>query len=85
MNIARLRRLSAAALQLSKRASAYHDVAFDFVFDSHEGFHASIHQAVVGLAPSRIRNVTWSGSLFQPGLRQNSIETCRKEIFMMGK
>lgn len=63
----RLRRLSAAALQLSNGKVRIIDVAFDFVFDSHEGFTRAFTRQF-GVAPSRIQNVSWSGSLFQPGL-----------------
>lgn len=62
----RLRRLSAAALKLSGGKTRVIDVAFDFVFDSHEGFtRAFIRQ--FGMAPSRLRGTSWASSLFRPG------------------
>ena len=61
----RMRRLSAAALELSKDGRRVVDVAFDFVFDSHEGFtRAFVRQ--FGVPPSRVREVAWPARMFHP-------------------
>jgi AraC-like DNA-binding protein len=61
----RMRRLSAAALELSKDGRRVVDVAFDFVFDSHEGFtRAFVRQ--FGVPPSRLQEVAWPAHLFHP-------------------
>lgn len=62
----RMRRLSAAALELSKEQKRVVDVAFDFVFDSHEGFTRAFTRQF-GVPPSRLRDVAWPAHLFQPG------------------
>lgn len=63
----RLRRLSAAALRLQDSEERIVDVAFDFVFDSHEGFTRAFAKQF-GVAPSRLRNANRSAFLFRPGL-----------------
>ncbi|HPQ70840.1 MAG TPA: AraC family transcriptional regulator [bacterium] len=62
----RLRRLSAAALSLEEGRARVVDVAFDFVFDSHEGFTRAFTRQF-GVPPSRLQSVNWSAFLFQPG------------------
>jgi AraC family transcriptional regulator len=52
----RMRRLSAAAVELSKKERRVVDVAFDFVFDSHEGFTRAFARQF-GVPPSRLREV----------------------------
>ncbi len=48
----RKRRLTAAAAQLSKNRGRILDAAFDFVFDSHEGFTRAFHR-YFGVTPAR--------------------------------
>jgi AraC family transcriptional regulator len=62
----RMRRLSAAAVELSKERGRVVDVAFDFVFDSHEGFTRAFARQF-GVPPSRLQDVAWSEHLFHPG------------------
>lgn len=62
----RLRRLSAAAVELSREQKRVVDVAFDFVFDSHEGFTRAFARQF-GVPPSRLQDVAWPSHLFQPG------------------
>jgi AraC family transcriptional regulator len=62
----RMRRLSAAAVELSKKERRVVDVAFDFVFDSHEGFTRAFARQF-GVPPSRLREVAWPDHLFHPG------------------
>jgi AraC family transcriptional regulator len=61
----RMRRLSAAAEELSKEERRVMDVAFDFVFDSHEGFTRAFARQF-GVPPSRLQDVAWSAHLFHP-------------------
>lgn len=60
----RMRRLSAAAERLLEKKSRVIDVAFDFVFDSHEGFTRAFSKQF-GLPPSRMRK-SESIDLFDP-------------------
>ena len=62
----RMRRLSAAAVELSKGKRRVVDVAFDFVFDSHEGFTRAFARQF-GVPPPRLREVAWPAHLFHPG------------------
>ena len=61
----RMRRLSAAAVELSKEERRVVDVAFDFVFDSHEGFTRAFARQF-GVPPSRLHEVAWPAHLFRP-------------------
>ncbi len=61
----RMRRLSAAAVELSKDGRRVVDVAFDFVFDSHEGFTRAFARQF-GVPPSRLHEVAWPAHLFDP-------------------
>ncbi|MBN2685975.1 MAG: AraC family transcriptional regulator [Pontiellaceae bacterium] len=61
----RLRRLSAAAEVLRESTSKVIDVAFDFVFDSHEGFSRAFARQF-GLAPSHFRRTDRPVELFMP-------------------
>ncbi len=63
----RMRRLSAAAVELSKEERRVVDVAFDFVFDSHEGFTRAFARQF-GVPPSRLHEVAWPAHLFHPAL-----------------
>jgi AraC family transcriptional regulator len=63
----RLRRLSSAAMRLQDGNARVIDVAFDFVFDSHEGFTRAFTKQF-GVAPSRLQNANWAAFLFRPGL-----------------
>jgi len=63
----RMRRLSAAAVELSKEQRRVVDVAFDFVFDSHEGFTRAFTRQFT-VPPSRLQEVAWSAYLFHPAL-----------------
>jgi AraC family transcriptional regulator len=51
---------------LSKGERRVVDVAFDFVFDSHEGFTRAFARQF-GVPPSRLREVAWPAHLFHPG------------------
>jgi AraC family transcriptional regulator len=62
----RMRRLSAAAVELAKEERRVMDVAFDFVFDSHEGFTRAFARQF-GVPPSRLLEVAWPDRLFRPG------------------
>ena len=61
----RMRRLSAAAVELDKDGRRVVDVAFDFVFDSHEGFTRAFARQF-GVPPSRLQEVAWPAHLFHP-------------------
>lgn len=61
----RLRRLSAAAQRLRETPCKVIDVAFDFVFDSHEGFTRAFSRQF-GLAPSLFRRTHSPVPLFMP-------------------
>lgn len=61
----RLRRLSAAAEALRGSSSKVIDVAFDFVFDSHEGFTRAFARQF-GMAPTRFRHTDSPVRLFMP-------------------
>jgi len=63
----RRRRLSAAAERLHEGKERIVDVAFDFVFDSHEGFTRAFAKQF-GVAPSHLQTANWSAFLFRPGL-----------------
>ncbi len=58
-------RLSKAALRLRDERSRVVDVAFDFVFDSHEGFTRAFSRAF-GISPYRYRKQTPPIPLFMP-------------------
>jgi AraC-like DNA-binding protein len=61
----RLRRLSAAAQELQKTSRKVVDVAFDFVFDSHEGFTRAFARQF-GMSPLRFRQSGSTVQLFLP-------------------
>jgi AraC-like DNA-binding protein len=61
----RLRRLSAAAERLSASSVKVIDVAFDFVFDSHEGFTRAFTRQF-GLSPREFRRARPAVALFMP-------------------
>ncbi|MDY0003194.1 MAG: helix-turn-helix domain-containing protein [Polyangia bacterium] len=61
----RLRRLSAAAQELQKTSRKVVDVAFDFVFDSHEGFTRAFARQF-GRSPRSFRETGSTAELFMP-------------------
>jgi len=61
----RLRRLSAAAETLRNSSRKVVDVAFDFVFDSHEGFTRAFARQF-GMPPARFRRTGSPVELFMP-------------------
>lgn len=61
----RKRRLSAAANRLNENPSRIIDVAFDFVFDSHEGFTRAFARQF-GVPPSRMQHINWSAFRYLP-------------------
>ncbi len=61
----RARRLSAAAERLQQGEGRVVDVAFDFVFDSHEGFTRAFARQF-GTPPSRFRKTGSPAALFLP-------------------
>ncbi|MBI5547752.1 MAG: AraC family transcriptional regulator [Deltaproteobacteria bacterium] len=61
----RLRRLSAAAERLREEPCKVIDVAFDFVFDSHEGFTRAFARQF-GMSPTRFRTSGATVELFLP-------------------
>ena len=75
----RMRRLSAAAVELDKEKRRVVDVAFDFVFDSHEGFTRAFARQF-GVPPSRLHQVAWSAHLFHPALATDVYRDRQKGI-----
>ncbi len=61
----RLRRLSIAATRLREMPDRVVDVAFDFVFDSHEGFTRAFARQF-GMPPQKFRKAKPSVELFMP-------------------
>ena len=61
----RARRLSAAAQELRDSSRKVVDVAFDFVFDSHEGFSRAFARQF-GVSPRRFRETGSTVQLFMP-------------------
>ena len=61
----RLRRLSAAAARLRETSCKVIDVAFDFVFDSHEGFTRAFARQF-GITPAHFRRTGPTVELFLP-------------------
>lgn len=61
----RLRRLSAAAQRLQETSAKVVDVAFDFVFDSHEGFTRAFARQF-GMSPRKFRKDAATVELFMP-------------------
>ncbi|MGC4116928.1 MAG: AraC family transcriptional regulator [Myxococcales bacterium] len=61
----RLRRLSAAAQRLQETPAKVIDVAFDFVFDSHEGFTRAFARQF-GVSPRKFRQSAEPVELFMP-------------------
>ncbi len=66
----RLRRLSAAAEELQQTSRKIIDVAFDFVFDSHEGFTRAFARQF-GMSPRRFRQSEAAPELFMPPQLRN--------------
>ncbi len=62
----RLMRMSAAARVLAEEKVRITDVAFDFVFDSHEGFTRAFARQF-GMTPSEYRRTRAEVPLFSPG------------------
>jgi AraC-like DNA-binding protein len=73
----RMRRLSAAALRLMHTQTRVIDVAFDFVFDSHEGFTRAFARQF-GVAPSRLTKAQGEAFLFQPVMATKYYEQRQK-------
>jgi AraC-like DNA-binding protein len=61
----RLRRLSAAAVRIETTSARVVSVAFDFLFDSHDGFTRAFAKQF-GLTPSRFRELKTKVSPFMP-------------------
>ncbi len=81
----RQRRLSAAAKRLRDTRCKVVDVAFDFVFDSHEGFTRAFFRQF-GISPSRFRKSGSAAELFlPPQLRDWYTRRQRGEIPMAEK
>ncbi len=66
----RLRRLSSAAERLRGTSCKVIDVAFDFVFDSHEGFTRAFARHF-GMPPNHFRNTGSTTELFMPPQLRN--------------
>lgn len=80
----RLRRLSAAAERLREGPSRVIDVAFDFVFDSQEGFTRAFARQF-GVPPGRFRSEPSTVELFMPPqLRDWYFRRQRGELAMSG-
>lgn len=81
----RMRRLSAAAERLQGSPCKVVDVAFDFVFDSHEGFTRAFARQF-GMPPSHFRKTRTTDGLFMPPqLRDWYTRRQRGEIAMTEK
>lgn len=81
----RLRRLTCAATRLRDSDTRVVDVAFDFVFDSHEGFTRAFARQF-GMPPNRFRKHPSTEGLFlPPQLRDWYTRRQRGEIPMKGK
>jgi AraC family transcriptional regulator len=63
----RMRRLTVAAQRLENKNMRIIDVAFDFVFDSHEGFTRAFTRQF-GVPPSKLKHIDWSGLQLHPEL-----------------
>lgn len=61
----RLRRLSAAVMRIEGTRSRIVDVAFDFVFDSHDGFTRAFFRQF-GMTPAQFRQISPKVDLFLP-------------------
>ncbi|OGR04596.1 MAG: transcriptional regulator [Deltaproteobacteria bacterium RIFOXYA12_FULL_61_11] len=78
----RLRRLSVAAEELQNTSRKVVDVAFDFVFDSHEGFTRAFARQF-GVSPLRFRKIGSTVQLFMPPqLRDQYTRRQRGELTM---
>ena len=78
----RLRRLSSAAQRLVEEPCKVVDVAFDFVFDSHEGFTRAFARQF-GVSPAQLRKNGSTVQLFMPPqLRDGYIRRRRGERSM---
>lgn len=80
----RLIRLSRAALRLSQEDVRIVDVAFDFVFDSHEGFTRAFSKQF-GLTPQRVSQEKPPIRLFMPGNIRETYLTLQKGEHAMTK
>ena len=80
----RERRLVKAALALRKEGAKVVDVAFDFVFGSHEGFTKAFTKAF-GIAPKRFALVPRPGDWLIPLRASHHRNTHRKEMTMAEK
>ncbi|MBN2530882.1 MAG: AraC family transcriptional regulator [Deltaproteobacteria bacterium] len=63
----RKRRLSVAAERLDAGEVRVIDVAFDFVFDSHEGFTRAFSRQF-GVPPTKLKQINWSAFQYHPEL-----------------
>lgn len=78
-------RLSEAALQLRDKRTKIIDVAFDFVFDSHEGFTRAFYKQF-GICPKNYRDNPKPIQLFMPHhIRDNYLTLQKGEIKMTEK
>jgi AraC family transcriptional regulator len=73
----RLRRLTVAAGRLASERVRVIDVAFDFVFDSHDGFTRAFARQF-GMTPSRYRQMKPTLDLFLP-LEMRAVFTARQK------
>jgi AraC family transcriptional regulator len=80
----RHRRLSAAAVRLTSSDTRVIDVAFDFVFDSHEGFTRAFAK-YFGLPPAEFRRTRSAVSLFLPAALRTHYSRRRKGEIAMTK
>lgn len=80
----RMRRLSAAALELSMERKRVVDVAFDFVFDSHAGFTRAFARQF-GVPPSRLQEAAWPNHLFHPGQATEAYRDRQKGVNSMAE
>jgi AraC family transcriptional regulator len=80
----RLLRLSRAALQLKDQHSRVVDVAFDFVFQSHEGFTRAFSKQF-GVSPQQYRKLQPDISLFMPEQMRDSYLKIQKGVVDMSK
>ena len=79
----RRRRLSAAAKRLSASHDRVIDVAFDFVFDSHEGFTRAFARQF-GVPPTRVNQTDWSAFLYHPELATDYMRRQKGQSQMSG-
>ena len=80
----RQRRMSQAAWELREHSRKVVDVAFDFVFDSHEGFTRAFARSF-GLPPSAYRKQKGPVRLFMPDQARPLVEKRRRGGFVMSE